>query len=102
MAERDRELDLWEESPEPVVTAPASVSSRGNPGLLHGILTDARKLVHALVVQMPILVTIILLVGTAEALLVLLFTMAVLLTWALRRARREEVRAGRRGGADPG
>ncbi|GGQ59859.1 hypothetical protein [Couchioplanes azureus] len=65
--------------------------SGGFVGLLHGVLTNARMLVHALALIYPFILLVAALTGSPQILAVMATSMVTLFVWALRRVRREDV-----------
>ncbi|OJF09720.1 hypothetical protein [Couchioplanes caeruleus] len=91
MAETDRELGFRKPAPR-LGGAPASARTPGGfVGLLHGVLTNARMLVHALALIYPFILLVAALSGSPQILAAMATSMVTLFVWALRRARREDV-----------
>ncbi|MEV6597814.1 hypothetical protein AB0M36_13195 [Actinoplanes sp. NPDC051346] len=65
--------------------------SGGFVGLLHGVLTNARMLVHALTLIYPCILLVAAFFRSAQVLAVMATSMVTLFVWALRRARQEDV-----------
>ncbi|MFI5493980.1 hypothetical protein [Actinoplanes sp. NPDC051859] len=90
MAETDRELGFRKPTPRLNGEPAAQHAPGGFVGLLHGVLTNARMLVHALALICPFVLLVAALLGSPEILAVMVAAMLTLIVWALRRARQED------------